>query len=78
MVKSGIELSILKFNQSLQSLQKYLVTGQVNSVFLTRDFLHRAAATLKLVAEFQNKKSSPLFIIILSQFKTRDFSSLIE
>jgi hypothetical protein len=37
-------------------------------------FLQRAAATLKLVAEFQNKKESrPLFITILSPFQDSIF-----
>ena len=45
-------------------------------------FLHWSAATLKGLGEFQNKKSRPLFTIIFKlkndDFKTRDFSPLIE
>ena len=45
-------------------------------------FLHWAAATLKGLGEFQNKKSRPLFTIIFKKkngdFKTQDFSPLIK
>ena len=44
--------------------------------------MHWAAATLKGLGECQNKKSRPLFTIIFSlrndNFKTRDFSQIIE
>ena len=60
MVKSGLEF-ILKFTETLQ---RYLLSCQANSAILGRYFLHWAAATLKGLGEFQNKKSRPLFTII--------------
>ena len=53
MVKSGLEFFILKFTKPLQ---RYLLICQANSVFLGRFFLHWAAATLKRLGEFQNKR----------------------
>ena len=53
MVKSGLEKIILKFHMPLQ---RYLLTCQANSAFLGRFVLHWAAATLKGLGEFQNKK----------------------
>ena len=44
-------------------------------------FLHWAAATLKGLGEFQNKKSRPLFTIIpekTGNFRIQDFSPLIK
>ena len=51
MVKSGLEFFNLKF---YQPLQRYLLTCQANSAFLGKFFLHRAAAILKGLVEFQN------------------------
>ena len=74
MVKSGLKF-ILKLTEPLQ---RYLPgqfghSGQI--------FLHWAAATLKGLGEFQDKKSGPLFTTIFKvkngNFKTRDFSPLI-
>ena len=60
MVKSGLEF-IMKLTEPLQ---RYLLTCQANSALMGRFFLHWAAATLKGLGEFQNKKSRPLFTII--------------
>ena len=49
MVKSGLDKIILKFLEPL-------LTCQANSASLGRFFLHWAAATLKGLVEFQNKK----------------------
>ena len=53
MVKSGLDFIILKFTKPLQT---YLLTCQANSAFLGRFFLTWAAATLKGLGEFQNKR----------------------
>ena len=53
MVKNGLESFILKFNKPLQ---RYLLTRLANLAFLDRSFLHWAAATLKGLSEFENKK----------------------
>ena len=64
------------FTQST-TLARTLFFGRSGQIFL-----HWAAATLKGLGEFQNKKSRPLFIIIFklknNNFKTQDFSPLIE
>ena len=70
MVKSGLEF-ILKFTEPLQG---YLLTCQANSASLGR-FLHWAAATLKGLGEFQNKKSRPLFAIIFKSTSPKGFSA---
>ena len=63
MVKSGLEFFTLK---SYVPLQRYLLTCQANSASLGRFFLLWAAATLKELVEFQNKKYRPLFTIIFN------------
>ena len=77
MVKSGLEF-ILKLTEPLQ---RYLLTCQANSALLGRFFctgqqqLWRGSVNFKI-------NSRPLFTIIFKlknvNFKTRDFSSLIE
>ena len=77
MVKSGLEI-ILKFTEPLQ---RYLLTCQANSALLGRFFctgqqqLWRGSVYLEI-------NSRPLFTIIFKlenvNFKTRDFSPLIE
>ena len=78
MVKSGLEFFILKFTEPLQ---RYLLTCQANSALLGRFFctgqqqLWRGSVNFKI-------NSRPLFTIIFKlenvNFKTRDFSPLIE
>ena len=58
MVKSGLELFILKFNEPLQ---RYLLTCPVQFSLTGQIFLHLAAATLKRVGEFQKKKFKTTF-----------------
>ena len=75
MVKNGLEF-ILKFTKPLQ---RYLLPGQLGHS--GQIFLNWAAATLKGLGEFQNKKSRPLFTIIPvknGNFRTQDFSPLIK
>ena len=55
MMKRGLEFFILKFTEPLQ---RYLLTCQANSALMGRFFGTGdwAAATLKGLGEFQNKK----------------------
>ena len=52
-MKSGLVFFILKLHQPLQS---YMLASHAASVFLGRFFLRWAAATLKGLGEFQNKR----------------------
>ena len=65
MVKSGLEFSILKFNQPLQ---RYLLTCQANSAFLCIFFCTGQQQILRGSMNFKIKNSIPLFIVI---FKPR-------
>ena len=76
MVKSGLEF-ILKLTEPLQIPAK--LPGQFSHC--GQIFLHWAAATLKGLGEFPNKKSRPILPSFLRKngnFKTRDFSPLIK
>jgi hypothetical protein len=61
MVKNGLEF-ILKFTEPIQRYVPTKLPGQFGHS--GQIFLHWAAATLKGLGEFQNKKSRPLFTII--------------
>ena len=67
MVKSGLIVFILKFSEPLQRYLQFCFSGQI--------CLHWAAATMKGLAEFQNKNSRPLFTIF---FKSKLSISRLE
>ena len=79
--RRGLEFFILK---SYVPLLRYLLTCQANLALMGRFFGTGdwAAATLKGLGEFQNKKNLGHFPLLLQaknvNFKTRDFSPLIE
>ena len=82
----SLETTIFDFKMlvksSLEFPSIFKLAFQTNSAFQGRFILYWAAATLKGLGEFQNKKIlghfSPSFSAINVNFKTRYFSPLIE